>query len=406
MPAPSAEVCALIDEVLMPAGGEIAAQVAEAIHRHRDPIGSEDAEGVAATLASCEANIRIQLTIWRTGQDPSDAHPPEAALAYARLYAREGLPMAGLARAYRIGQEELMRILRHELESRLRPSELIGAIDQVSAFVFTYNDAVLERLEEAYRDEREECDRTAVALRRRMIAAILEGPPVDPAEASRQLGYDLGRNHLGAVFWGAGEGQLVAAARDVGQQLGASRHLTQPLGALALAAWFGSWEELDAASIALAPGVRCATGSVRRGYEGFRATHREALRTQRVASVCALPEGHVDYARTALAGLLCADPDGARAFMRAELGALLGEERPKAMRRLRETVAAYFDELASVSRTARRLGVHENTVQYRLHGAADLLGRPLQERPLELQLALAIARLLPPEPGTNPQPEE
>lgn len=67
---------------------------------------------------------------------------------------------------------------------------------------------------------------------------------------------------------------------------------------------------------------------------------------------------------------------------------------------------AYFEELANVSRTARRLGVHENTVQYRLHGAAELLGRSVQERPLEPALALAIARLLPPEPGDGDSPED
>jgi DNA-binding PucR family transcriptional regulator len=81
--------------------------------------------------------------------------------------------------------------------------------------------------------------------------------------------------------------------------------------------------------------------------------------------------------------------------MHDEIGPLLAEGRSDAMRRVRETVATYFAELASVARTARRLGVHENTVQYRLQRAADILGRPLRERALELQVALVLARLLP-----------
>jgi hypothetical protein len=83
-------------------------------------------------------------------------------------------------------------------------------------------------------------------------------------------------------------------------------------------------------------------------------------------------------------------------FARAEIGLLLEGPRPETLLRLRETVGAFFAESSSVSRTARLLGIHENTVHYRLNGAAELLGHPLEERPLELALAVEIARLLPP----------
>lgn len=400
--APSAAVCELIDETLVPAVEEIAAQVTRVIHSHQGAAPFDDPEQTADTLASCEANIRVQLAVWRTGQDPHDARPPQAAVAYARLYARESRPLTDLMRVYRIGQEEFMRILRHELLAQLPVEAASAAIDQVSSFVFTYNDAILSRLEQTFLREREACERTAAALRRRVLPEILAGKPLDTDEASVQLGYDLRRNHLAVVLWGSGGGGLDEAASRIAKQLRVAPPLTMPVGATALAAWYGSWDPLDPDLVPTLSGeVRCAVGTARAGVDGFGASHREALQARRAAEVCAVPGGTVAYPALALASLLCADPEHARAFMRDEIGPLLGGPRPEAMRRLRETLEAYFEELASVSRTARRLGVHENTVQYRLHGAADVLGHDVGERPLELQLALAIARLLPPEGGAD-----
>lgn len=391
-------MCELIDREVLPAVGELAERTAAAIHERPETTPGGDRH-LADTVASCDANLRMLTTLWRTGGDPLDARPPAPALAYARVYAREGKPFSDLLRAYRVGQEELLRILRHELGARLPAAALIEAIDQVSEFVFVYNDAIVARLEQAYEAERAECERTAVATRRRMLASVLDGSAGDEAEASRLLGYDLRRTHLAAVFWGAPAERLEEAAGAVGRALGARRHLTAPLGAAAIAAWFGAWEEPDAAAIA-APGppVRLALGRPAAGLEGFRAGHGEACRAHRVALLCAVGDGVVHYRDVALASLLSADRAAARGFALAQIGPLLDGPRPETLQRLRETVAAYFAESSSVARTARRLGIHENTARYRLGAAAELLGHPLEERPLELALALEIARLLP-EPG-------
>jgi hypothetical protein len=389
-------VCELIDREVLPAVGELAARTAAAIHQR--PETAPDGDGhLADTVASCDANLRVLTTLWRTGGDPRDARPPAPALAYARVYAREARPFSDLLRAYRVGQEELLRILRHELGARLSSESLIAAIDQVSEFVFVYNDAIVARLEEAYEAERAECERTAVAMRRRMLAAVLDGSAGDEAEASRLLGYDLRRIHLAAVLWGAPEERLEEAASEVARSVGARRHLTAPLGANAIAAWFGAWDEPDLGAVAPPePPLRLAFGRPAGGIEGFRTGHAEARRAHQVALVCEVDDGVVSYRDVALAGLLSSDREAAREFARAEIGPLLEGPRPETLLRLRETVGAFFAESSSVSRTARRLGIHENTVHYRLNGAAELLGHPLEERPLELALAVEIARLLPP----------
>jgi hypothetical protein len=103
--------------------GEIVECVTEAIHRHACAPG-DDSASTLDTLASCEATIRPQLAIRRTGQDPRDAR-------------------------------------------------------RLSAFVFTYNDAILNQLEETHPRQQEACVRTSAATRRRVLDAILAGEAVD-----------------------------------------------------------------------------------------------------------------------------------------------------------------------------------------------------------------------------------
>jgi DNA-binding PucR family transcriptional regulator len=55
---------------------------------------------------------------------------------------------------------------------------------------------------------------------------------------------------------------------------------------------------------------------------------------------------------------------------------------------------AFYDEGSSFVRAARRLGVHENTVTYRVQRAEELLGHPVSERRLELQVALRLVSLV------------
>jgi hypothetical protein len=57
-----------------------------------------------------------------------------------------------------------------------------------------------------------------------------------------------------------------------------------------------------------------------------------------------------------------------------ELGPLDADDDPIA--RLRETLAVYFREGDVIAATAQRLGVHINTISYRLRQCEELLERP------------------------------
>jgi DNA-binding PucR family transcriptional regulator len=54
-----------------------------------------------------------------------------------------------------------------------------------------------------------------------------------------------------------------------------------------------------------------------------------------------------------------------------------------------------------VTRTAKRLSIHENTVAYRLRQVEELLGRSVDKRTLELRVALTLADLVGHAADTN-----
>jgi DNA-binding PucR family transcriptional regulator len=169
-----------------------------------------------------------------------------------------------------------------------------------------------------------------------------------------------------------------------------------PLAPDLLAGWIGAARDLDLRRLPSVPapqgeahGAWVAFGSTASGVDGFRRSHAEALLARRVARLTGRTAGTVTrYDDVALLALLTEDLDHARRFVARELGALAGGDEPT--RRLVATLRVYFEEGASPARVSRRLGVHENTVSYRLRRAEELLGRPLTERSAELVAALAL----------------
>jgi DNA-binding PucR family transcriptional regulator len=97
----------------------------------------------------------------------------------------------------------------------------------------------------------------------------------------------------------------------------------------------------------------------------------------------------VSYRGVSLTALLTSAPEAAIGFAQFELGELA--EETDAARKLRGTLATYLDENLSAMRTARRMHVHQNTVVYRVKQAEEILGRTIEERRLELEVALRIA---------------
>jgi hypothetical protein len=351
------------------------------------------------------ANVGLFLRGVVDGLNPDAVELPAPVRAYAREAVRRGVPLGALLRRMRLGHAALWRICLAGLrELAAEPEELAEAAGLLSDWLFAYVDAVSTLAESAYVLERDHWLRSAAAVQTDVIDAILARRDVDAASAGRRLRYELEREHVGVVAWldAAEEGRdtlstLEAAITDAATRAGLGRPLVQPLGLLAAGAWLGAHaapggDALDALAFdpRAAPGVRLAVGEPGRGLAGFRRTHEQALHARRVATLARRAPGTVTrYGRVALSALATVDPEQAHAFVVGELGRLAGGD--DLALRLAATLRTYLDEGASHSRAAARLGIHENTVRYRVRQAETLLGHRVDARRLELRVALALA---------------
>jgi hypothetical protein len=408
---------------------EIAAALTERIHEHLDEL---DDDMRVWTLQSTRSNLGVMVTMMREGADPAATVAPPEAIAYAKEYVVRGLDFGLLQRAYRTAQGAFAGMVLERLRETAGDADhLADAMGYFNAWIFAWIEALERQLTEVYMSEREQWVRGAAAMRAAEVRALLAGTRGDAAEVSQRLGYELERWHVGYVVWsdtaaeapGAGQalfGEMEQVAAAVAESLGARSALTVAQGRH-LACWAGRLEPQHLEDLRVPRGVRTsraqagkganapggsalsvAAGMPSHGVEGFVLSHREALLARRVAQLRGEGGGAeagpvcVSYPDLALEALMVDDVDSARRFAARELGPLLAED--DATVRLASTLAVFLEEGASFARAARRLGVHTNTVTYRVHRAEELLGHRVTERQLELRVALRLARLVPSSP--------
>lgn len=381
-------------------------EIAELLHAELAELGHDD-ETFGDTLASTRANVDQATRLLREGADLTHARAPAEAIAYANEYAHRGLSLATLLSTYRIGHEayydEWQRRLRSDDES---PAETLEAVGWVGKQVFGYINAVVSELTTVYLEERERWARTADAVRATAVRQILDGETVDVHEASARLRHQLDRPQLAFVIWSDERGpdshrERELAAQELAALLGTKDVMLVPLAVRLLAGWVTGaaatrpLDPLARLQLDVRPetGIRAAFGTPHDGVAGFRESHLEALRARHIADLsCRRPGSVTRYENVSLVALASENVEHARAFVARELGALAAGD--DATRRIVATLRVYFDEHHNRARTARRLGVHANTVTYRIGRARELLGRDFDERPLELHVALALEAVL------------
>jgi len=90
--------------------------------------------------------------------------------------------------------------------------------------------------------------------------------------------------------------------------------------------------------------------------------------------------------------LMCADRESLASWVQEALGDLASAE--DNMTRLRDTLGVFLATGRSYTASAQRLHLHKNTVQYRVNKATDVLGRSLDTRRLDVELALLACKWL------------
>jgi hypothetical protein len=125
--------------------------------------------------------------------------------------------------------------------------------------------------------------------------------------------------------------------------------------------------------------------------EEMAASHDQARAARRVADLLGVrPRTVVRYGTVALTALLTLDPSEAVRVAVSQLGELAADN--DNMTRLRATLRVYYEENVSPARAARRLGVHQNTIVYRVKRVEEILSHTVEQGRLELEVALSPVR--------------
>src|SRR5581483_3047454 len=176
---------------------------------------SEDPGFMDTARQSIVANLGAVADGLRSGRDQPAQLPP-GAVEEALMAAQQRMPWTLIDRTYRIGHAVLLEQLLSEVETWCLPSsERVDLLRVTSHFLFQYVDDVTARLAEVHQAER---DRQIRGRERRRIAWVRE-VLAGVAGAATGDDYDLGRQHLAAIAWGAEPDRAIT---DLGERLGAA----------------------------------------------------------------------------------------------------------------------------------------------------------------------------------------
>jgi DNA-binding PucR family transcriptional regulator len=356
--------------------------------------------------ASVEGNVETILHALSHDIPVQGIEAPAAAVEYARRLAQHDVPVNSLVRAYRLGQgrmnELVFRVVRGlDVAAETR----FAVLEAISATLFEYIDRISQQVVAVYEDERERWLENQNSIRALRVREVLEGRKVVDVDAtSNSIRYPLRWHHLAVVIWypdvgGSGDelARLQRFLREVGQATDVG---SNPLFAAADQTGGWGWLPYRSAPHNAVETVRhfareradppsVGIGTVASGVDGFRRSHREARAARAVAVAGAQPEPTVIAATDpglSAAALLGGDIGAAREWVTGVLGDLSADTENDA--RLRETLRVFLRCGSSYKQSAEELGMHFNTVKYRVGRAVTRRGRPIESDRLDVELAL------------------
>ncbi|MFF0544493.1 PucR family transcriptional regulator [Nocardia thailandica] len=353
-------------------------------------------------VASTESNLTAILDMLTLAIGLDDITVPPAAAEYARRFAQHDLSLEALLRAYRLGEHMFVQwtiTLLGELAPPTGPA--LAAAARIAELVNGYIDQIIEGLIDIYGAERRRWDARTDAARAAQVRAVLDTEELDLASAEQMLSTSLRGWHQFVLLWTppgtADPGTALRAGIQALATISARAPLTVDVDEHTRWVWLASAGRpaLDVARLArevrATPALSMAVGDPATGLAGFRQSFHDAQRARAVA-VAARSRGVLAYADVALAGLLADDVTRVQAWAARVLGGLMGTDETAA--RLRDTVRVFLDSRGSYTDAAARLHVHKNTVHYRVRKAEEVLGYPLTEHRLDIEVALlACAQL-------------
>ncbi|MDZ7882824.1 MAG: helix-turn-helix domain-containing protein [Mycobacterium sp.] len=360
-----------------------------------------DAQLVQLMRDNVAANIDTVFSAIRHSIPVEHVEAPTAALEYARRLAQRDVSANALVRAYRIGHQEVLRILLEEIRASELDSKLrLDVFDEILAVTFRYIDWISQQVLTVYQDEYEWWQQSRNQLRSAEVRSVLEGDgDVDIDAASAALGYPLRWSHVALVLSCEDSGdhdELAVMERFVHECATVAGACDRALFIPAdrLTGW--AWIPLENNHIAPLPDtvdsrISIAAGRSLPGVEGFRRSHRQAQLVRAVMTAADAGPGRAVSAGEPglmLAGLAGTDLDQARIWVREVLGPLASVDARD--ERLRDTLRVFLRAGSSFTAAAGELHLHFNSVKYRVARAIERRGRPITDDALDVEVALLL----------------
>ncbi|HEY6762647.1 MAG TPA: helix-turn-helix domain-containing protein [Baekduia sp.] len=354
------------------------------------PDGAPD----AATLRNLRLGARAAVDCFLARLRGERAAPADVALfvAHGRAQQAAGRTLTELLSFYRLGG-----LAMWERSTALLPHDATLP----AAEIFAFGSAVLELVDElsvaaatGFAAQEAEARRRDRALRERLVSLLLSDPPVAA---------DVLAGAAAAASWALPERVRVAVAALPADPLrvpagpGPDRVLTAtvPDGRLALVVADDAEAErwLRRAATALGLEAPLALGpTVPAGAAQRSAARAVALLDHVRAGTLRAPRGGaiVRSDDHEIVLLLGAAPDLAREVAGRRLAPLDGLDDPAARERMTATLAAWLADPGRPQAMADRLGLHVQTVRYRLKTLRELFGAALDDPDERFELALAL----------------
>lgn len=275
------------------------------------------------------------------------------------------------------------------------PSLSVRVASYGTSFALGWLEMISGQVSVEYRDEAERLAREGSLARAAYVRRALMEDDFDVKAGSRDLGYDIAGRHVALVLSRYEDNHNDAPLDSIARALASELTALAPLIVRIDLDTTLCWIPIQDAREAPAPSAPVLIGQGRpaSGLDGFRRSHREACEAVRVARLARRPAGTVThFDEVELAALCSNDVTSCRAFIADTLGSLATDSR--GTRQLRATLETFFAFNSNFRATAARLGVHHNTVRYRLERATALLGRAPEDDRLQLELALHLANRL------------
>lgn len=346
--------------------------------------------------ASCHANVTVMLDYVTRAVPVESLTAPTEVLRYTRAMVREGLSLDSVTAGYRAGTAFLIdRWTGQVAASEWDAHASVEVIRWGANYFWGWFEMVGEELSAESRAEISRFTRERSQARLEDVRHILAGADIDPERATHSLGYRVAGSHLAVVLYDRTDGpdrgsSLDQAVRTLSASLGVTGRLAVHADTRTMWCWMEWPSERVCGDIHMDGPVLVSIGRPATGLEGFRRSHREAVQALRVSNMTAARHANVvRYEDVAVLALCTTDETQSRDFIEYELGQLAADD--ALTHRQRETLLAFYASDSSLRAAAAALGVHHNTVRYRLEQIERRIGRDVHHRRIGFELALHLA---------------